>query len=59
MALEIGLWRVDSGGPTRVGTSGFPLESRLEDLIQSDPTILGEPLLLIGPTGANDLWQVH
>ncbi len=48
MPLEIGLWRVDAGAPARVGASGFPLESRLEDLIQSDPTILGEPLLLIG-----------
>ena len=48
MPLEIGLWRVDAGAPVRVGASGFPLESRLEDLIQSDPTILGEPLLLIG-----------
>jgi hypothetical protein len=48
MPLEIGLWRVDAGAPARVGASSFPLESRLEDLIQSDPTILGEPLLLIG-----------
>ena len=48
MPLEIGLWRVDEGSAIRVGTSGFPLESRLEDLIESDPAILGEPLLLIG-----------
>ena len=48
MPLEIGLWRVDSGAPARVQASGFPLESRLEELIQSDPTILGEPLLVIG-----------
>lgn len=48
MPLEIGLWRVDAGATARVGSSGFPLESRLEDLIESDPTILGEPLLLIG-----------
>jgi hypothetical protein len=31
-----------------MGASSFPLESKLEDLIRSDPTILGEPLLLIG-----------
>ena len=48
MPLEVGLWRVDEGSAVRVGTSGFPLESRLEDLIESDPAILGEPLLLIG-----------
>jgi hypothetical protein len=48
MPLEIGLWRVDEGTAVRVDASGFPLESRLEDLIVSDPAILGEPLLLIG-----------
>lgn len=48
MALEIGLWRVDSGAPVRVGALAFPLEARLEELIQSDPTILGEPLLVVG-----------
>ncbi|HEV2371502.1 MAG TPA: hypothetical protein VGS19_04960 [Streptosporangiaceae bacterium] len=32
----------------RVGASGFPLEARLEGLIQSDPAILGEPLLVVG-----------
>jgi hypothetical protein len=54
MPLEIGLWRVDAGAPVRVTAAGFPLESRLEDLIESDPTLLGEPLLVIGrqvPTG--------
>jgi hypothetical protein len=48
VALEIGLWRVDSGTPVRVGTSGFPPEAQLEKLIESDPTILGEPLLVVG-----------
>ena len=46
MPLEIGLWRVDAAEPTRVDSSGFPLESRLQGLIESDPTILGEPLLI-------------
>jgi hypothetical protein len=36
------------GAPVRVGASNFPLEARLEELIQSDPTILGEPLLVVG-----------
>jgi hypothetical protein len=48
MSLEIGLWRAGSGAPVRVGGSGLPLESRLEELIQSDPTMPGESLLMIG-----------
>src|SRR5262245_32931242 len=47
MPLEIGLWRVD-GSPRRMSTTSMPLESRLEELIESDPAILGEPLLFIG-----------
>lgn len=48
MALEMGLWRADGGGLTRLNPSGVPLESQLENYIETDPTILGEPLLLIG-----------
>ncbi|MEW2553384.1 endonuclease NucS domain-containing protein [Streptomyces zhihengii] len=47
MPLEFGLWRVDDK-PTRVTTTPMPLESRLEELIEADPGILGTPLLLIG-----------
>lgn len=47
MPLEIGLWRVD-GDPVRVSAAPMPLESRLEELIEADPAILGEPLLFIG-----------
>lgn len=47
MPLEIGLWRVD-GEPQRMATTSMPLESRLEELIEADPAILGEPLLFIG-----------
>lgn len=47
MPLEIGLWRVDDA-PTRVLPTSMPMESRLEGLIEADPTILGEPLLLLG-----------
>lgn len=48
MALEMGLWRVDGGKPTRLVTSGVGLESQLEDYIVADPTLLGRQLLLIG-----------
>ncbi|MDG9717359.1 endonuclease NucS domain-containing protein [Streptomyces sp. DH24] len=47
MPLEFGLWRVDDK-PVRVTTRPMPLESRLEELIEADPGILGTPLLLIG-----------
>ncbi|MFE1854703.1 endonuclease NucS domain-containing protein [Streptomyces sp. NPDC007148] len=47
MPLEFGLWRVDDK-PVRVATRPMPLESRLEALIEADPEILGDPLLLIG-----------
>ncbi|WP_436985518.1 endonuclease NucS domain-containing protein [Streptomyces sp. enrichment culture] len=47
MPLEFGLWRVDDK-PVRVATRPMPSESRLEELIEADPGILGHPLLLIG-----------
>ena len=53
MSREIGLWRVD-GSPERIAPSKLDLEATLENLIESDPEVLGEPLLLIGrqvPTG--------
>ncbi|MBE1597382.1 endonuclease NucS domain-containing protein [Streptomyces stelliscabiei] len=34
--------------PVRVATRPMPLETRLEELIEADPGILGHPLLLIG-----------
>jgi len=48
LPLEIGLWRVDGTSSVPLAASGMPLESRLEHHIEADPTILGEPLLLIG-----------
>lgn len=48
MPVEIGLWRVDGSVPVKVESSGVPLESKLEKMIEDDPTILGASLLLIG-----------
>ncbi|RNL87529.1 hypothetical protein [Halostreptopolyspora alba] len=48
MASDIALWRVDQGSPTRLCSAGLPLESRLEDLIEQDPAVLGEQLLILG-----------
>lgn len=47
MPMELGLWRVD-GRPVRLSPVGVPLEKALEDLIEHDPDILGEPLMIIG-----------
>lgn len=45
--MELGLWRVD-GQPMRLAHTGMPLEKTLEDLLERDPDILGETLLIIG-----------
>lgn len=47
MPLDIGLWRVD-GGVRRLPIAGMPSEERLEDLIEADPGVLGQPLLIVG-----------
>lgn len=47
MPVDIGLWRLDQG-IQRVMPSGMPSEKRLEDLIESDPAVLGIRLLIIG-----------
>ena len=48
----MGLWKVTDAGPTRVGETRMKderlLEEHLEDWIVSDPSLLGEPLLVIG-----------
>lgn len=48
MSLELGVWRVDGTGPIRLAASQLALEADLERFIESDPTILGEQLMLIG-----------
>lgn len=48
MTLEVGLWRADEKGLTRLSPSRIALESKLEDYIEADPDILGQHLMLIG-----------
>lgn len=49
MAYEVGLWRIGAdGSPVRVTSGGLPFEAQLEALIEQDPEILGEPLLVLG-----------
>lgn len=47
MGMEIGLWRIDDG-IQQVKLGDMPSEEQLEALLERDPTILGERLLIIG-----------
>jgi hypothetical protein len=48
MAVEMGLWRADGEKLSRIVPTALALESQLETYIESDPTMLGETLLIIG-----------
>lgn len=48
MAVQMGIWRVNGKTLTPVVSSVVGLEQHLEDYIESDPTILGQPLLILG-----------
>lgn len=48
MAVEMGLWRAEGGQLSRIVPVSIGLESQLEGYIESDPAVLGEPLLVIG-----------
>lgn len=48
MAVEMGLWRADGRKLSRIVPTPIALESELENYIESDPTMLGNPLLIIG-----------
>ncbi|WP_254862270.1 endonuclease NucS domain-containing protein [Halovivax gelatinilyticus] len=47
MPIEFGLWRID-GDERRLSSTKLDQESRLEDLIEKDPNLLGRDLLIIG-----------
>lgn len=48
----MGLWKITDKGPAKVAETKLKqeklLEEKLEDWISSDPSILGEPLLIVG-----------
>ncbi len=48
MSMEVGLWRLADDGPARVAVAKLPAEDELEELVMRDPSVLGEPLLIIG-----------
>ena len=46
--VEMGMWRIDEGAPKKLEPTKMPTEAELEHLLEQDPTILGERLLVIG-----------
>lgn len=48
MPLEMGVWRLDNGRPRRLPSTVLPSEAALEDYLATDPSLLGDPLLVIG-----------
>lgn len=46
--VEMGMWRIDQGAPKKLEPTKMPTEAELEHLLEQDPTILGERLLVIG-----------
>ncbi|HEY8588728.1 MAG TPA: endonuclease NucS domain-containing protein [Naasia sp.] len=47
MGLEVGFWRVD-GTPQRLQATPMPMESELESMIESEPQLVSEDLMIIG-----------
>lgn len=48
MPIEMGMWRIDDDTPRRLSASVLPSEVMLEEFLESDPSLLGERLLVIG-----------
>lgn len=48
MPVEMAIWRMTTDGPVAVEFSGLGSEERLEDMVVSDPSLLGEDLLTVG-----------
>ncbi|ACQ79750.1 conserved hypothetical protein [Beutenbergia cavernae DSM 12333] len=48
MPVEMGLWRIDGARPRRLTAGVLPTEQTLESYLATDPSLLGEPLLVIG-----------
>ncbi len=48
MAVEVGFWRIEKNKLRKVEYSSIDMERRLEDLIESDFSILNTDLMLIG-----------
>jgi len=57
MSVRMQIWRSD-GDPEPLTLSGTPNEKQLEILLEKDPSILGQPLLVIGRQVRTDLGRI-
>ena len=58
MPIEVGIWRIDNGRVEPVPASSLALESRLEDVIERDVSVLGlDSLLVIGRQVITKYWS--
>lgn len=48
MPVEMMMWRIDGDQPRPLVTSVLPAEKDLHEFLKRDPSLLGEPLLVIG-----------
>ena len=48
MAVEMAMWRMTDDGPAPLSTGILDAESRLEDLVVSDPSLVGLDVLILG-----------
>lgn len=48
MPVEMRMWRIDGDEPRPLTASVLPAESDLHKFLERDPSLLGEPLLVIG-----------
>ena len=48
MPVQMAIWRMTATGPVEVQFSRLDAERRLEDMIVSDPSLLGSDLLIVG-----------
>ena len=48
MGVEMGLWRADGNELTRISPTAIGLEAQLESYIESDSSLLGGTLLIVG-----------
>jgi hypothetical protein len=48
MPTKMALWRINSDKPQPINTAKLDLESRLEEWVEDDPSILGIDIMLIG-----------
>ena len=57
MSIRMQIWRADDG-LQQLTQTGTPNEKQLEELLETDPSLLGQPLLVIGRQVRTDLGRI-